>query len=50
MRRRVENIPSGRFGELTEFGAMVAFICSERASYITGSVLRVDGGQIKSTV
>ncbi len=50
MRRRIENIPTGRFGELAEFGAMVAFLCSQRASYITGSILRVDGGQIKSIV
>jgi 3-oxoacyl-[acyl-carrier protein] reductase len=50
MRRRVENIPTGRFGELAEFGAMVAFLCSQQASYVTGSVLRVDGGQLKSIV
>ena len=48
MRRRIENIPTGRFGELDEFGAMVAFLCSRQASYVNGSVLRVDGGQLKS--
>ena len=48
MRRRIEQIPAGRFGELEEFGATVAFLCSERASYINGSVIRVDGSQIKS--
>lgn len=48
MRRRVENIPTGRFGELKEFGAVAAFLCSEPASYVNGSVIRVDGGQIKS--
>jgi 3-oxoacyl-[acyl-carrier protein] reductase len=48
MSKRLEGIPSGRFGDLTEFGAAVAFLCSEGASYMTGSVMRVDGGQIDS--
>jgi|SRR5688572_7302709 3-oxoacyl-[acyl-carrier protein] reductase len=48
MRRRIENIPAGRFGELKEFGAAVAFLCSDCASYVNGSIIRVDGGQIKS--
>jgi 3-oxoacyl-[acyl-carrier protein] reductase len=48
MRRRVENIPAGRFGDLKEFGAVVAFLCSEPASYVNGSVIRVDGSQVKS--
>ncbi len=48
MRRRIENIPAGRFGELKEFGAVVAFLCSDRASYVNGSIIRVDGSQIKS--
>lgn len=48
MRRRIENIPAGRFGNLREFGAVVAFLCSECASYVNGSIIRVDGSQIKS--
>jgi 3-oxoacyl-[acyl-carrier protein] reductase len=48
MRRRIEGIPAGRFGELDEFGAIVAFICSEAASYVTGSMIRVDGGQTRT--
>ena len=48
MRRRIEQIPAGRFGELEEFGAVAAFLCSGRASYISGAVIRVDGSQIRS--
>jgi 3-oxoacyl-[acyl-carrier protein] reductase len=40
-------IPLGRFGKPEEFAAAVAFLCSERASYITGVSLAVDGGWIK---
>lgn len=47
MRRRLAGIPAGRFGELKEFAAVVAFLCSEPASYVNGSVFRVDGGQIE---
>ena len=48
MQRRIENIPAGRFGKLEEFGALVAFLCSDSAAYINGSVIRVDGSQIRS--
>jgi 3-oxoacyl-[acyl-carrier protein] reductase len=40
-------IPMGRYGRPEEFGAAVAFLASQQASYITGSMLRVDGGMIK---
>jgi 3-oxoacyl-[acyl-carrier protein] reductase len=40
-------IPLGRFGRPEEFAAAVAFLASERASYITGVSLAVDGGWIK---
>jgi 3-oxoacyl-[acyl-carrier protein] reductase len=48
MRRRLDGIPAGRFGKLAEFGAVAAFMCSEQASYMTGSIVRVDGGQMKT--
>lgn len=43
-----EDIPLGRVGEPEEFGAAAAFLASERASYITGTTLQVDGGHIRS--
>ena len=41
------DIPLGRFGKPEEFAAAVIFLASERASYITGVSLAVDGGWIK---
>lgn len=42
-------IPAGRYGTVEEFAAVAAFLASERASYVTGSMVRVDGGLIRST-
>jgi 3-oxoacyl-[acyl-carrier protein] reductase len=42
------SIPMGRYGTVEEFGAVGAFLCSNLASYMTGSVVRVDGGNIRS--
>ena len=45
----IENqVPMKRFGKPEEIADAVVFLCSERASFITGSVVRVDGGQTKS--
>lgn len=41
-------IPLGRLAEPREFAAMAAFLVSERASYVTGSSIAVDGGWIRS--
>jgi 3-oxoacyl-[acyl-carrier protein] reductase len=41
------NIPVGRFGQPEEVGDVVAFLCSERAAYISGVNLLVDGGLAK---
>lgn len=38
------SIPVGRYGDPQEYGDAVAFLASPRASYITGSVIRIDGG------
>jgi 3-oxoacyl-[acyl-carrier protein] reductase len=40
-------IPAGRYGDPSEFADVVAFLASERASYVTGSKIRVDGGAIR---
>jgi 3-oxoacyl-[acyl-carrier protein] reductase len=42
------SIPVGRYGHPDEYAAVVTFLASDLASYITGSVIRVDGGLIPS--
>ncbi|MEU8030368.1 SDR family oxidoreductase [Streptomyces sp. NPDC049099] len=39
-------IPAGRYGTPEEVGELAAFLCSERAGYVTGSAFRCDGGMI----
>ena len=45
--RSVAQIPVGRYGTAEEVAAVAAFACSDRASYVTGSVFRVDGGYVR---
>ena len=43
----LQAIPLRRLGTPREIGDVVAFLCSERASYVTGTVLSVDGGLVR---
>ncbi len=45
--RRLQNVPIGRYGEPEELAGVVAFLASERASYITSTTIFVDGGEHK---
>jgi 3-oxoacyl-[acyl-carrier protein] reductase len=44
LRERAAEVPSGRLGEPGEVGALVAFLCSVPAAYITGTAVTIDGG------
>ena len=51
MARFVEtNIPMGRFGTAEEVANVVTFLCSSRASWVTGASVLVDGGQSRSNI
>jgi 3-oxoacyl-[acyl-carrier protein] reductase len=41
-------IPAGRYGDVREFADVVCFLASERAGYVTGGSIRIDGGAIRS--
>jgi 3-oxoacyl-[acyl-carrier protein] reductase len=45
-----ENIPMGRFGTPEEIADVVTFLCSDRASWVTGACINVDGGQSRSNI
>src|ERR1700761_452238 len=45
-----QQVPAGRGGVPSEYGPMGAFLASDKAGYITGSMIRVDGGRIRGMV
>lgn len=42
------DVPAGRLGTPAEYGDLVAFLCSERAAYVTGVSIPIDGGLLRS--
>lgn len=48
VRASSSSIPMRRYGEPEEYADVVAFLASKRASYVTGSIVRIDGGLIGS--
>ncbi|HYG85426.1 MAG TPA: SDR family oxidoreductase [Azospirillum sp.] len=44
--RAVASVPQGRLGRAEEVAAMAAILCSERASFVSGALLNVDGGSL----
>jgi 3-oxoacyl-[acyl-carrier protein] reductase len=47
MEELVQEIPLGRIGDPEEFANLIVFLASEKASYITGSTIQIDGGFVK---
>ncbi len=41
-----EEIPFGRFGSTSEVAKMVTFLCSDKCEYLTGQIIKIDGGMV----
>jgi 3-oxoacyl-[acyl-carrier protein] reductase len=48
VKRTAQTVPVGRLGTPEEFGAVAAFLASPLAAYVTGSLIRIDGGSLRS--
>ncbi len=49
-RRREDSIPARRYGSAEEFGAACAFLCSQKAGFIVGQNILLDGGATNATI
>jgi len=47
LQRTVAAIPAGRMGQPEELAALIAFLSSQQAAYITGATIQVDGGRYR---
>jgi 3-oxoacyl-[acyl-carrier protein] reductase len=47
---QLKEVPAGRFGKAEEIGYLVAFLASDKAAYINGAMINIDGGLIKSVL
>jgi 3-oxoacyl-[acyl-carrier protein] reductase len=48
LKEMAQDVPMGRVGKPEELGALVAFLTSQQAAYITGTTIQVDGGLVRS--
>jgi 3-oxoacyl-[acyl-carrier protein] reductase len=44
----LDEVPAGKFGRPEDFGAMVATLASERAGFVTGAAIALDGGKSRA--
>lgn len=50
MKQVLIEVPAGRYGTIDEIGYLVAFLASDKASYINGAMIPIDGGMIRSSL
>jgi 3-oxoacyl-[acyl-carrier protein] reductase len=50
MKKAVSKVPMRRAGKPDEMGDLIAFLASERAGYITGTNVQLDGGLLQNTI
>lgn len=50
MKQALAEVPAGRYGTVDEIGSLVAFLASDKAGYINGAMIPIDGGMIRSSL